>query len=133
MGTTSGPGSVVSSVNASPPCGIGRQRPAKQNQSSPALVNFHFVFGRLGAGEFKEMRRRHEASPDREPASLGAEIDDGRTLCPDRRKAPACDRKLIRRVFHPANDGGRISRPMSSRGSRFGAALGHFTGIRVWL
>jgi hypothetical protein len=33
-------------VKASPaPSGIGRHRPAKQNQSSPALVNFHFDFG----------------------------------------------------------------------------------------
>src|ERR1700722_4775343 len=48
MGATSGPGSVVSSVNASPaPSGIGRQSPAKQNHSSPALVNFHFDFGDL--------------------------------------------------------------------------------------
>src|SRR5437763_17014610 len=45
MGATSGPGSVVSSVNASPPSGIGRHNPAKQNQSSPILVNFHFIFG----------------------------------------------------------------------------------------
>ena len=29
------------------PAGIGRHSPAKQNQSSPALVNFHFVFGDL--------------------------------------------------------------------------------------
>lgn len=43
-----GPASVVSSVNASPaPSGIGRHRPAKQNQPSPALVNFHFDFGGL--------------------------------------------------------------------------------------
>jgi hypothetical protein len=36
MGATSGPGPVVRSVKASPaPSGIGRQRPAKQNQSSP--------------------------------------------------------------------------------------------------
>src|ERR1043165_10093762 len=47
MGATSGPGVVVSSVNASPPSGIGRHSPAKQNQSSPALVNFHLVFGDL--------------------------------------------------------------------------------------
>ena len=26
---------------------IGHQRPAKQNQSSPALVSVHFVFGDL--------------------------------------------------------------------------------------
>jgi hypothetical protein len=42
------PGSVVSSVNAFPaPSGIGRHNPAKQNQSSPGLVNFHFDFGDL--------------------------------------------------------------------------------------
>jgi hypothetical protein len=33
-------------VNASlAPSGIGRHKPAKQNQSSPVLVNFHFDFG----------------------------------------------------------------------------------------
>ena len=33
-------------MNASPPAsGIGRHSPAKQNQSSPALVNLHFDFG----------------------------------------------------------------------------------------
>jgi hypothetical protein len=48
MGATSGPGSVVSRVNASlAPSGMGRQRPAKQNQSSAAFVNFHFDFGDL--------------------------------------------------------------------------------------
>jgi hypothetical protein len=41
---TSGPGSVVSSVKASP-APSGRQSPAKQNQSSPTFVNFHFDFG----------------------------------------------------------------------------------------
>jgi hypothetical protein len=46
MGATSGWGSVVSSVKASPALsGIEPQRPAKQNQSSPSLVNFHFDFG----------------------------------------------------------------------------------------
>jgi len=47
MSATSGPGAVVSSVKASPPSGIGRHSPAKQNQSSPAFVNFHFCFGDL--------------------------------------------------------------------------------------
>src|SRR5439155_20915149 len=46
IGATSGPGSVVSSVKASPsPLDIGWHKPAKQNQSPPVLVNFHFVFG----------------------------------------------------------------------------------------
>jgi hypothetical protein len=45
MGATSGPGAVVRNVNASPLSGIGRHNPAKQNQSSPSFVNFHFCFG----------------------------------------------------------------------------------------
>jgi hypothetical protein len=45
---TSGPGSVVRIVNASPvPSGIGRHKPAKQNQSSPNFVNRHFDLGDL--------------------------------------------------------------------------------------
>src|ERR1700722_3498299 len=45
FGATSGPGSVGSSVNAASPPGIGRHKPAKQNQSSPVFVNFHLAFG----------------------------------------------------------------------------------------
>src|SRR5947208_14664180 len=46
IGATSAPGSVVRSEHVSPsPSGIGRHRPAKQNQSSPVFVNFHFDFG----------------------------------------------------------------------------------------
>jgi len=45
IGATSGLGSVISSVKASPPAAMGRHRPAKQNQSSAAFVNFHFVLG----------------------------------------------------------------------------------------
>jgi len=46
IGATSGPGSVVSSVKGSPSLpDMGRHNPAKQNQSSPVLVNFHFAFG----------------------------------------------------------------------------------------
>src|SRR5881227_1472815 len=60
MGATSGPGAVVSSVNASPPWGIGRHSPAKQNQSSPAFVNFHFCFG-----DFRLRRSPHPAAKHR--------------------------------------------------------------------
>src|SRR3984893_17595807 len=54
---------AVSSVKASPvPSGIGRQRPAKQNQSSPALVNFHFDLGGFAPANSKKcdagMRQR---------------------------------------------------------------------------
>ena len=47
IGSMSGPGTVVSRVKAAPRSGMGRQSPAKQNQSSPAFVNVHFDFGDL--------------------------------------------------------------------------------------
>lgn len=48
MGATSGPGSVVRIVKDSGVSLIaGRQSPAKQNQSSPDLVNRHLDFGEL--------------------------------------------------------------------------------------
>src|SRR5947207_15212322 len=70
MGATSGPGAVVSSVNASPPCGIGRHSPAKQNQSSPAFVNFHFVFGDLVPVNSKKCDAgiRHRPTENRRPS-----------------------------------------------------------------
>jgi hypothetical protein len=40
IGTTSGPGAVVSNVKASPPCGVGRHSPAKQNQFLADLREF---------------------------------------------------------------------------------------------
>jgi hypothetical protein len=47
IGATSSLGSVVSSVNAAPPSGIGRNSPPKQNHGSPIFVNFHLIFGDL--------------------------------------------------------------------------------------
>jgi hypothetical protein len=62
-------------VKASPvPFGSGRQRPAKQNHTSPTLVNFHFDF--LLADEREEMRRRDQRSADRKaPAPEGGRKD----------------------------------------------------------
>src|SRR5439155_25338613 len=70
MGATSGPGAVVSSVNASPPWGIGRHSPAKQNQSSPAFVNFHFCFGDLVPVNSKkcDAGMRHRPTGNRRPS-----------------------------------------------------------------
>src|ERR1041385_8659107 len=70
MGATSGPGAVVSKVNASPPSGIGRHNPAKQNQSSPALVNFHFDFGDLVPVNSKkcDAGTRHRPTGNRRPS-----------------------------------------------------------------
>src|ERR1051326_6858704 len=70
MGATSGPGAVVSNVNASPPSGIGRHSPAKQNQSSPAFVNFHFAFGDLVPVNSKKCEAgvRHRPTGNRRPS-----------------------------------------------------------------
>src|SRR5436190_17685417 len=70
MGATSGPGAVVSKVNASPPSGIGRHNPAKQNQSSPAFVNFHFVFGDFVPVNSKKCEAgiRHRPTGNRRPS-----------------------------------------------------------------
>src|SRR5437762_14163062 len=70
MGATSGPGAVVTSVNASPPWGIGRHSPAKQNQSSPAFVNFHLVFGDLVPVNSKkcDAGMRHRPTGNRRPS-----------------------------------------------------------------
>jgi hypothetical protein len=50
------------------PSGIGRHNPAKQNQSSPVLVNFHFDFG----GFAPVKGGRDQATALREAAALGA-------------------------------------------------------------
>jgi hypothetical protein len=77
-------------VKASPaPSGIGRHRPAKQNQSSPALVNFHFDFGDFVPVNSKKCDAGDDALPFGEPSPFGAEIDNRRSLLPRRRKAPA--------------------------------------------
>jgi hypothetical protein len=107
MGATSGPGSVVRSVKASPaPSGTGRQRPAKQNQSSPAFVNFHFDFGDLLPRELEKVRRRNKAAAFREAPPLGAEIAHRRSLWPRGREAPAQLHKL-----EPAEHGGGLGWP----------------------
>src|ERR1043165_2611767 len=133
MGATSGPGAVVSSVNASPPSGIGRHSPAKQNQSSSALVNFHLVFGDLvpvnskkwDAGTRQRPTGNRRAS-DRK-LMTGAPFDRAGGK-PQRSTlnslVPFSSRRMI-----GAGSVGQIS----SRGSRLGAAVGHRTGMRVWL
>src|SRR6516162_6767202 len=101
MGATSGPGSVVRSVKASPaPSGIGRHRPAKQNQSSPTLVNFHFDFGDLLPVNSKK-------------------CDTGMRQRPFGKRRPS-ERKLMIGAVSVGQ--------MSSRGSRLGAAIGSTTG-----
>src|SRR5207248_4725961 len=133
MGATSGPGSVVSSVNASPPSGIGRHSPAKQNQSSPVFVNFHFAFGDLVPVNSKKCDPgiRHRPAGKRLPSErklmMGAPFGRAGGK-PHRNSAKSFAPSSSRRITGALSVG-----QMSSRGSRFGAAFGHLTGIRVWL
>src|SRR5947207_4384937 len=133
MGATSGPGSVVSSVNASPPSGIGRHSPAKQNQSSPAFVNFHFDFGDLVPVNSKKCEAgiRQRPTGNRRPSErkfmIGAPLGRAGGK-PHRNSENAFVPSSSRRITGALSVG-----QMSSRGSKFGAAFGHLTGIRVWL
>ena len=131
IGATSGLGSVVSSVKASPPAAMGRHRPAKQNQSSPIFVNFHFVFGDFVPVNSKkcDAGTRHRPTGNRLPSErklmTGGPLGraDGK---PHRNSENSFVPSWRRRMT-----GARSVGQMSSRGSRFGAAFGHFTGMRV--
>src|SRR5436190_4853997 len=133
MGATSGPGALVSRVKASPPSGIGRHRPAKQNQSSPAFVNFHFVFGDFFSVNSKkcDAGMRHRPTGNRRPSErklmMGAPFGRAGGK-PHRNSANSLVPPSGRRIAGALSVG-----QMFSRGSRFGAALGHLTGMRVWL
>jgi hypothetical protein len=126
MGSTSGPGSVVRMVNASPaPSGIGRQRPAKQNQSSPAFVNFHFDFGDFAPVNSKKCDAGMTQRRFREVTPLGAEIDNRRSFRPRRREAPAQLHQLDA-VFAAAE---RRARSRSARCRRAARGWGPLSGI----
>ena len=111
MGATSGPGSVVSIVKASPaPSGIGRQRPARQNQSSPVLVNFHFDFGDFAPVNSKkcDAGTRHRPFGNRRPSERKLMI--GAPFARAGGNPPAQLRQLDP-VLAPANDGSGLGRP----------------------
>src|SRR5437868_1304166 len=132
MGATSGPGSVVRSVNASSPSGTGRHSPAKQNQSSPALVNFHFDFGEFAPVNSKKweagIRQRPfgKRRPSERKLITGAPL--GRAGGKPQRNCTISTPFSRRRKTGASSVG-----QMSSRGSRFGAAVGNTTGARIWL
>src|SRR5437763_4554467 len=123
MGATSGPGAVVSRVNALPPSGIGRHRPAKQNQSSPAFVNFHFALGDLVPVNSKKCDAgiRHRPTGNRRPSDrklmTGAPLGRAGGK-PQRRTAKSLVPSSSRRMTGAGSVG-----QMSSRGSKLGAAL----------
>jgi hypothetical protein len=115
-------------VNASPaPSGIGRHKPAKQNQSSPALVNFHFDFGDLLPVNSKKCDAGNEAAPFREAPPFGAEIDDGGSLRPRRRKAPTQLDKFDP-VLPPAKHGRGLGRPDIVAGFEIGGGCREYDG-----
>src|SRR5579871_2463748 len=134
MGATSGPGAVVRSVNASPPpAGVGRQRPAKQNHSSPAFVNFHFDFGDFAPVNSKKWDAGTRQRPTGKRRPSDRKLMTGAPFGfaggkPHRSTANSFSPSSRRRMTGAGSVG-----QMSSRGSRLGAAAGHFTRMRVWL
>src|SRR6202040_2055528 len=128
---TSALGSVLSSVKAPPPAAIGRHRPAKQNQSSPTFVNFHFVFGDFVPVNSKkcDAGTRHRPTGNRRPSER--KLVTGGPLGRAGGKPHRNTEKSFVASSRRRMTGARSVGQMSSRGSRFGAALGHFTGMRV--
>ena len=92
IGAISGPGSVVRSVKlpGTSPC-AGRHNPAKQNQSSPALVNRHFDFGDFVPVNSKkcEAGTRHLPLQKRRPSDLKL-ITGGAFARPGRKPHRSC-------------------------------------------
>ena len=133
IGATSGPGAVVSRVKAAPRSGMGRQSPAKQNQSSPAFVNFHFDFGDFLPVNSKKcdagtrQRPTGKRLPSERKLMIGGPL--GFAGGKPQRKTENSNEPSSRRLTTGAGSVGQ----MSSRGSRFGAADGHLTGMRVSL
>src|SRR5438067_7415647 len=123
MGATSGPGSVVNNVKASPPLGMGRHSPAKQNQSSPIFVNFHLVFGDFVPVNSKKCDAgiRHRPTGKRRPSErkliTGAPLGRAGGK-PHRTSAKSIVPSSNRRITGAVSVG-----QMSSRRSKFGTAL----------
>src|SRR5271170_452567 len=132
MGATSGPGSVVRSVKASPPSGIGRHKPAKQNQSSPCLVNFHFDFGDLLPANSKKcdagIRQRPFGNRRPSDRKLITGAPFGRAGGKPQRSWTNSSPSSRRRMTGAGSVG-----QISSRGSRFGAAAGQRSGTLISL
>ena len=133
IGATSGPGPVVRSVKlaGTSPC-AGRHNPAKQNQSSPALVNRHFDLGDFVPVNSKkcEAGTRHRPLKKRRPSDLKL-ITGGAFARPGGKPHRSCASSTPsawRRTRGATSVG-----QMSSRGSRLGAAVGRISGRRRWL
>ena len=85
---TGWPGSISPGRNWS--C-FARSPPPQAGEAEPVFScfgEFPLRFGRFRPRELEEMRRRDEALTFGEPSTLGAEVDDRRSLRPRRRKTP---------------------------------------------
>jgi hypothetical protein len=79
------------------------------------------------------MRRRDQTSADRKPTPLRAKIDDRRAFRPGRWESHRSSINSLVPSSSRRRTGALSVGQISSRGSRFGAAAGHRTGMRVWL
>src|SRR5690349_14757927 len=110
----------------------GGHKPAKQNQSSPDLVNFHFDFGDFVPVNSKKCdagirqrpfgKRRPSERKLMTGAPFGGAGENSQRSC-------ASSTPSSRRRKTGAVSVGQIS----SRDSRLGAAVGNTTGARIWL
>src|ERR1700751_977745 len=112
---------------------MGRHSPAKQNQSSPALVNFHFDLGDFVPVNSKKFEAGIRQRPFGKRRPSDRKLITGAPLGraggkPHRSSANALVPSSSRRMTGALSVG-----QILSRGCRFGAAFDHLTGTRVWL
>jgi hypothetical protein len=104
---------MLKKVDPNLPIGRGRRCGARGPRSRTSLAclgEFPLRLRRFRAGELEEMRGWDEAPTIREPAPLGAEIDDRRSLGPRRREPPAQLHQLDA-VLSPSKYGPGLGRP----------------------
>ena len=133
IGATSAPGSVVRSVKLSgaSPC-ADRHNPAKQNQSSPVLVNRHLDFGDSVPVNSKkcEAGTRQRPLAKRRPSERKLMTGGafGRPAGNPQRNCASSTPSAWRRTMGAISVG-----QISSRGSKFGGVVGRISGRRRWL
>jgi hypothetical protein len=113
-----------------------RHRTPQPRKAEPVLASlreFPFLLRRFGPGKLEEMRRRDQTSADRKPTPLRAKIDDRRAFRPGRWESHRSSINSLVPSSSRRRTGALSVGQISSRGSRFGAAAGHRTGMRVWL
>jgi hypothetical protein len=96
------------------------------------LVNFHFDFGGFAPVNSNKCYAGMRQRPLGDPAPLGTDINHRRALEPGRWE-PQRNCTISTPCSCRRNTGAVSVGQMSSRGSRFGAAVGKTTGARIWL